>query len=96
MGDRGFHVGRAISTHRLSGLLRLHLGPIDLVVSEGPSGRTYLGVGFPLRCLQRLSRGSMATRRNAPGGTTGTPEAAPARSSRTRASSPQSSCARGG
>jgi hypothetical protein len=92
----GFYGERAIRTRRLNTLRCLHLGPINLVVSEGPSGRTNLGVGFPLRCLQRLSRGSMATRRDALGRTTGTPEAAPVRSSRTRTSSPQSSCAHGG
>src|SRR6056297_1089962 len=44
----------------------LHLWPINLVVSEGPSsnlcyGKSYLGRGFPLRCFQRLSLPNIAT-----------------------------------
>ncbi len=60
---------RPISTHQLSGSPHLHLGPINLVVSQGPysslteDGRSYLGVGFTLRCFQRLSRRDIATRR---------------------------------
>jgi len=44
-------------------LLGFHLRPIDLLVSQGPypwpegqGRRPDLGVGFALRCLQRLSR----------------------------------------
>jgi hypothetical protein len=44
--------------------------------------------GFPLRCFQRLSLPNVATRQ-CPGGTTGTPEVRPLRSSRTRSSSSQ-------
>src|SRR5690606_21389340 len=51
---------RALSTARLSVLPRVHLPPIDVVVSHGPSGayspgRIHLGRGFPLRCIQRFS-----------------------------------------
>src|SRR5690606_12117019 len=52
---------RAISTARLSTLPCLHLPPIDVLVSNGPSesfrsGSARLGGGFPLRCFQRFSR----------------------------------------
>ena len=51
---------RPISTGLLSALLHLHIRPIDLVVYQGSyslngDGRAHLEVGFPLRCLQRLS-----------------------------------------
>ena len=52
---------RAISTGRLSALLHVHLRPIDVVVFHGPQGRPCFEVGFPLRCLQRLSCPFMAT-----------------------------------
>ena len=59
---------RAISTARLSMLPCLHLPPIDVLVSDGPSeslrsGSARLGEGFPLRCFQRFSRPNIATRR---------------------------------
>ena len=59
---------RAISTARLSMLPCLHLRPINVVVSDGPSGsfrsgKIRLGGGFPLRCFQRFSRPDIATRR---------------------------------
>src|SRR5690606_39694905 len=59
---------RAISTAWLSTLPCLHLPPIDVLVSNGPSeglrpGSAHLGEGFPLRCLQRFSRPNVATRR---------------------------------
>jgi len=59
---------RAISTARLSTLRCLHLPPIDVLVSNGPSeslrsGSARLGGGFPLRCFQRFSRPDVATRR---------------------------------
>jgi len=44
-----------ISTARLRTLPPFHLPPIDVVVSDDPQGRSYLGVGFALRCFQRLS-----------------------------------------
>ena len=52
----------AIRTARLNALLRVHLRPIYLVFSQG-SQRPHLGVGFALRCLQRLSRPDLATQR---------------------------------
>jgi hypothetical protein len=59
---------RAISTARLRILLFLHLQPINLLVSEGPSevlrpGKIRLEGGFPLRCFQRFSGPDIATRR---------------------------------
>ena len=53
---RDDQVCRAISTGQLSALPRLHLRPIDVVVFHGPQGRPRFEGGFPLRCLQRLSR----------------------------------------
>ena len=53
---RDDQVYRAISTGQLSALPRLHLRPIDVVVFHGPQGRPRFEGGFPLRCLQRLSR----------------------------------------
>jgi hypothetical protein len=52
---------RAISTGKLNALPRLHTRPINVVVYHGSSGRTGFEVGFPLRCLQRLSRPYIAT-----------------------------------
>ncbi len=52
---------RAISTGQLHALLRFHIRPIDVVVFHGSSGRTRFEVGFPLRCLQRLSSPYIAT-----------------------------------
>ncbi len=59
---------RAISSARLKGLLPVHLRPINLVVSQGPSGTlwsrsVHLGKSFPLRCFQRLSPRDIATGR---------------------------------
>ena len=54
---------RPISTGKLRALQLVHPRPINLVVFEGPSGTPYLGGGFPLRCLQRLSGPSIATLR---------------------------------
>ena len=59
---------RAISTARLSILLCLHLQPINVLVSNGPSGSLRSGKirlegGFPLRCFQRFSGPDIATRR---------------------------------
>ena len=53
---------RIISTGKLNVSPRLHLLPIDLVVYQDPSGRSYLGMGFVLRCFQRLSLPHIATR----------------------------------
>ena len=52
---------RTISTGQLSALLRVHLRPIDVVVFHGSQGRPCFEVGFPLRCLQRLSLPHIAT-----------------------------------
>ena len=54
---------RGISTPRLNTLLRFHLVPINVVISHGPQTIPYLGVGFPLRCFQRLSDPDIATGR---------------------------------
>ncbi len=51
-----------ISTPRLSVSLRLDLEPINLVIFQDPA-IPYLGVGFPLRCFQRLSVPNIATQR---------------------------------
>jgi hypothetical protein len=52
---------RAISTGKLNALLRLHPRPINVVVFHGSQGSSRFEVGFPLRCLQRLSRPYIAT-----------------------------------
>src|SRR5215210_2555455 len=52
---------RAISTSQLNASPRLHIWPIDVVVFHGSQGRTRFKGGFPLRCLQRLSRPYIAT-----------------------------------
>ena len=54
---------RIISTHRLNGLLRLQLEPINLLISEGPQTNSNLGDGFTLRCFQSLSVPYIATLR---------------------------------
>ncbi len=54
---------RGISTPRLNTLLCFHLVPINVVISHGPQTIPYLGVGFPLRCFQRLSDPDIATGR---------------------------------
>jgi hypothetical protein len=61
-------VSRPISTGPLRVLPRFHFRPINVLVLDGTLGRytperSYLGVGFPLRCFQRLSDPFMATRR---------------------------------
>jgi len=52
---------RAISTGKLHVSPRFHTRPINVVVYDGSRGRTRFQVGFPLRCLQRLSRPHVAT-----------------------------------
>ena len=49
-----------ISTPRLHPLLGFHLEPINLMIFEG-SLSPHLGVGFALRCFQRLSIPNVAT-----------------------------------
>ncbi len=51
----------AISTTRLRASPRLHLWPIDVVVSHGPLKKSHLVVGFALICFQRLSLPDVAT-----------------------------------
>jgi len=57
---------RPISTGQLNILLCLHLPAYRVVVYHGPSGDCSREIsscgGFPLRCLQRLSRPDIATR----------------------------------
>ena len=55
---------RRISTPRLNALLRLHLVPINVVISHGSITISYLGVGFLLRCFQKLSMPDIATGRS--------------------------------
>ena len=62
-GGGGSELDREISTARLRRLPGFDLRPIDVVVSHVPQGRHRLEGGFPLRCLQRLSRPHLATRR---------------------------------
>ena len=52
---------RAISTGQLHVLPRFHTQPIDVVVFHGSQGIPCFEGGFPLRCLQRLSRPYLAT-----------------------------------
>jgi len=52
---------RAISTGKLNPLLGLHTRPINVVVFHGSRGISRFEVGFPLRCIQRLSRPYIAT-----------------------------------
>lgn len=62
---------RPISTRQLKACAcarLLYLGPINLVVFQGssgrlPCGRSHLGGGFTLRCFQRLSLPNVATQR---------------------------------
>ena len=65
----GSQVTRAISIGRLKTSRSLHPRPINLMISEGPSGPfntdgiPNLGVGFTLRCFQRLSDPNVDTQR---------------------------------
>ena len=87
---------RPISTARLRRSHALHLRPIASWSTRGLTRRkTHLGTGFPLRCFQRLSEPDSATGQ-CRWSTTRTPEVRPPRSSRTRGSLPQFSCAHGG
>ena len=61
MDNENDQANRAISTGQLHALLRVHIRPIDVVVFHGSQGSTRFEVGFPLRCLQRLSRPTIAT-----------------------------------
>ena len=57
----GLEAYRAISTGKLHALLHFHTRPIDVVVYYGSQARPGFEVGFPLRCLQRLSLPHLAT-----------------------------------
>ena len=91
---------RPISTGRLNTLPCVHLRPINLVVYQGPYPVNPVRVLISKRVSRLdafsayLFRRSLTSR--APGGTTGTRELRPSRSSRTRDSSPQISYARTG
>ncbi len=99
---------RPISTSWLKELPPLHPWPINLVISKGSSDRAPNRRNGPkprwgyliLRGASRLDAFSAYPFRtwlpsNAPGGTTGTLEVRPSRSSRTRDRSSQVSCAHG-
>jgi hypothetical protein len=95
---RNGQAARPISTTRLNVLLRLHLWPINVVVSDGPLELT-LGV-LVLRLASHLDAFSGYLFRtwipgNAAGATTGTPEVRPPWSSRTKGRSSQDSYTRG-
>ena len=60
-GNKNDQAERVISTGKLHALLRFHTRPINVVVFHGSSGNTRFEVGFPLRCLQRLSIPYIAT-----------------------------------
>src|SRR5256885_17196998 len=59
--NESVQANRAISTGKLHTLLCFHTRPINVVVFHGSQGRTRLEVGFPLRCIQRLSVPYIAT-----------------------------------
>src|SRR3954468_4637218 len=61
MDHESVQANRAISTSQLNALPRLHTWPINVVVFHGSQGSTRFKGGFPLRCLQRLSRPYIAT-----------------------------------
>ena len=58
-----YQANRVIRIGKLNALPRFHTRPINVVVYHDSSGRPRLKVGFPLRCIQRLSRPHIATRR---------------------------------
>ena len=61
MNNENDQANRAISTGKLHALLHFHTRPINVVVFHGSQGNTRFQVGFPLRCLQRLSLPYIAT-----------------------------------
>ena len=61
MDHESNQANRAISTGKLNASPRLHTQPINVVVFHGPQGSSRFEVGFPLRCIQRLSRPYIAT-----------------------------------
>ena len=52
-----------ISSGQLNALLRLHIHPITSWSTRSLTGRSNLGSGFTLRCIQRLSMLHLATER---------------------------------
>ena len=60
MDHKSDQADRAISTGQLNASPRLHTRPINVVVFHGSQGSSRFEVGFPLRCLQRLSRPHVA------------------------------------
>ena len=76
---------RAISTARLNASRRLHLQPIDVVVSHGPQRVLIPGPASRLDAFSAYPFRAWLPC-HAPGGTTGTPAARPTRSSRTSVS----------
>jgi hypothetical protein len=91
---------RPISTGRLNTSPCVHLRPINLVVYQGPYPLDAVGDLISERVSRLDAFSAYLFRRSqtsrAPGGTTGTRELRPSRSSRTRDSSPQISYAHGG
>ncbi len=61
MSNENNQANRAISTGKLHASLHFHTRPINVVVFHGSQGNTRFQVGFPLRCLQRLSIPYIAT-----------------------------------
>ena len=61
IGNGSDQVDRGISTGKLNVSPRLHTRPINVVVFHASQGNTRFEVGFPLRCIQRLSRPNIAT-----------------------------------
>ena len=61
MDHKSNQANRAISTGQLNASLRVHPRPINVVVFHGSQGSSRFKEGFPLRCLQRLSRPHIAT-----------------------------------
>ena len=61
IGNENDQAIRAIRTGKLHALLHFHTRPINVVVFHGSQGSSRFEVGFPLRCLQRLSRPHLAT-----------------------------------
>src|SRR5215210_17717 len=91
---------RAISTGPLNALLRLHVPPINVVVSHGPYSLEGMG-SLISRWASRLDAFSGYPIQtwlisSAAGATTDTPEVCSSRSSRTRDDSSQTSSAHGG
>ena len=63
IGNENDQADRAISTGKLHALPHFHTRPINVVVYHGSQGIPGFEGGFPLRCIQRLSRPYIATQR---------------------------------